>query len=83
MDFGEYLKSARKKANLSQAALAKKVGVSAAAVCDWENGSYIPTNANNISALEVALQLKNGELYKQLYGNPTPSRETRAKTKAA
>lgn len=34
--------SARKKAGLSQAAVAKEIGVSAAAVCQWETGKTVP-----------------------------------------
>jgi DNA-binding XRE family transcriptional regulator len=79
----EFLRDCRKKMGLTQSELATKIGVTKNTVYDWESGAYMPTNANNISALEEALQLKNGELYKQLYGNPIPSRETRAKTKAA
>lgn len=79
----EFLRDCRKKMGLTQSELATKIGVTKNTVYDWESGAYMPTNANNISALEEALQLKNGELYKQLYGNPTPTRETRAKTKAA
>ena len=34
--------SARKKAGLSQAAVAEKFDISAAAVCQWENGKTLP-----------------------------------------
>jgi transcriptional regulator with XRE-family HTH domain len=34
--------SARRKANLSQAAVAEKFGISAAAVSQWETGKTIP-----------------------------------------
>lgn len=34
--------SARKKAGLSQAAAAEKIGVSSAAVCQWETGATSP-----------------------------------------
>ena len=34
--------SARTKAGLSQAAVAEKLGVSAAAVCQWETGKTMP-----------------------------------------
>ena len=34
--------SARKKAGLTQADVASEVGVSAAAVCQWETGATVP-----------------------------------------
>ena len=34
--------SARTKAGLSQAAVAEKLGISAASVCYWENGKTMP-----------------------------------------
>lgn len=86
MLYGDFIKSARKSMGYSLDSLAKKVGVSKTAISDWENEKYPPTDANNISALEAALSIKTGELYKMLYGNPTtnPSRRGRAKdTQAA
>lgn len=34
--------SARKKSGLSQAEVAEKIGVSSAAVCQWETGKTMP-----------------------------------------
>lgn len=34
--------SARKKAGLSQAEVAEKLGISSAAVCQWETGKTMP-----------------------------------------
>ena len=34
--------SARKKAGLSQAAVAEKLGISSASVCQWETGKTVP-----------------------------------------
>lgn len=86
MSFGEMIKSARRAKKYSQAKLGLEVGVSAAAICDWENEKYAPTDASNISALEMALGFESGSLYRHLYGNPTknPSRRGRARdTEAA
>lgn len=37
--------SCRKKAKMTQAEVAKKLGVSDAAVCQWEKGETMPTAA--------------------------------------
>lgn len=71
MKFGDFLKSTRKEKGFTLDSLACKVGVSKSAISDWENEKYTPTDANNISALESALELQNGDIYKMLYGNPT------------
>lgn len=42
MELSERIREARKAANLSQAALAEKVGVTRAAVALWESGSSVP-----------------------------------------
>lgn len=85
MGFGEMIKSARKAKKYSQAKLGLAVGVSAAAICDWENEKYAPTDASNISALEMALGFESGSLYRHLYGNPMkhPPRRGRAKSSQA
>ena len=69
-DFGDVIKTARKKRELSQEALGMKVGVTKNAIYDWEKERYLPTNAANISALERALDFESGYLYKLLYSNP-------------
>lgn len=71
MNFGSYIKCTRKLKGYTLESLAKKVGVSKAAISDWENEKYLPTDANNISALEIALGIPSGDIYKMLYGNPT------------
>ncbi len=43
---GAEIKQLRKKNNLTQAALAEMVGVSRAAVYDWERGAYSPDGKN-------------------------------------
>lgn len=72
IDFAGYIKDERKRLHLSQEELASKVGVSKMTISHWERGEFVPTNGNNISSLEIALGLDTGELYKMLYGNPTP-----------
>lgn len=69
--FGKAIREARNARGLSQKGLSEKVGCTKTTVCDWENEKYPPTNANNIAALETALNFESGELYRLIYGNPT------------
>lgn len=71
MTYGEIIRLARKKADLTQDGLAQRICVSRSAIYDWESEKYPPTDAKNIAALEAALDLQNGELYLLIYGNPT------------
>lgn len=73
MDFTQILKQTRKKQKMTQQVLAERVGVSTATISYWEKGTFAPTDASNISALEIALNFESGALYKYLYGNPTKS----------
>lgn len=76
MSYGDIIRSARKKAGLTQDGLAQKICVSRSAIYDWESEKYPPTDAKNIAALETALGLQNGELYQLIYGNPiNPAQE--------
>lgn len=52
----------RKNRGLSQAALARKIGPSAAAVAQWELGATSPTQ-DNLEALVGALGLTMAEFY--------------------
>lgn len=70
MSYGEFLRNARKKTNLTQEGLAEKVGCTRTTICDWEKEKYPPTDARNIAALEDALGFESGKLYGLLYGNP-------------
>ena len=46
MKFGSYLKTQRELAGLSQSELAKKTGLSQAAISRWEDDLRIPTIEN-------------------------------------
>lgn len=82
MDFAQILKQARKKQKMTQQVLAERVGVSTATISYWEKGAFVPTDASNISALEIALNFESGTLYKYLYGNPTKSPLCRERAEA-
>lgn len=56
----------RKKAGLSQADLAQRVGVSQPTVCDWENGEKVPTG-DNLVALARELKVLPSEIIADLY----------------
>ena len=72
MNYGKYIKEARKSKGLTQSQLSIKVGCTRTTVCDWETEKYPPTDINNISALEQALGIENGFLYTLLSStNPT------------
>ena len=53
MTFGEQIKYAREKKNLSQEELAVKLGVSRQAVSKWENDSSIPHGMNRDMLLQI------------------------------
>lgn len=72
MSYGNILKEARRKAKMTQEALAIKVGCTRTTICDWETEKYPPTDARNIAALETTLSFKHGELFSLIYSNPTP-----------
>ncbi len=55
--------SARKKAGLTQADVASEVGVSAAAVCQWETGATVP-KAKLLPAIAKLLNCTVDELLK-------------------
>ena len=46
--FGEFLIEQRKKRNLTQKEIAKKIGVSTAAVSKWERGLCLPEISNRL-----------------------------------
>ena len=53
MTFGEQIKYAREKKNLSQEELASKLGVSRQAVSKWENDSSMPHGMNRDMLLQI------------------------------
>lgn len=53
MTFGEQIKTAREKHNLSQEDLAAKLGVSRQAVSKWENGSSMPHGMNRDMLIQI------------------------------
>jgi len=59
LDFGQAIKVARKNAGMTQGELAEKIGCTTNTICDWEREKYPPTNANNIAALETALNFES------------------------
>ena len=74
MNCGKVIRDARKNKDLTQSDLASLVGCTRTTICDWEKGKYLPTDGNNICALEEALGFKNGYLYSILFPNPTAPR---------
>jgi transcriptional regulator with XRE-family HTH domain len=59
-DIGERIKAAREALNMSQADLARKVGVDASRLCRWERGEE-PRFAS-VKKLAKALGIRPGEL---------------------
>ncbi|OUJ10216.1 hypothetical protein HK28_06000 [Acetobacter sp. DsW_063] len=58
---GDIIRAARKKAGLSQRALAQKLGLSAGAVAQWETDTTTPTNDNWMalrSLIEIPKQIE-------------------------
>ncbi len=56
MELGKKIAKARKSENLTQSALAEKIGVSTEAVSKWESGAYLP-GPDNMALLEEVLHL--------------------------
>lgn len=71
MGYGKIIKEARLRLGLSQIKLAEHVGVTRTSIFQWEREQFPPTDANNICALEAALEFPNGYLYSMIYPNPT------------
>lgn len=66
MEYSEFIKTRRRVMKYSQKRLAELVGVSRGAIRQWEIGVATPTPFFTIAKLEVALGLKEGELYSLL-----------------
>jgi len=58
------LKKMRLKRRLSQEDIAKKMGVTPATVCRWENGEFLP-RADKLIALAKILKCSVGALLKK------------------
>lgn len=65
MSFGEQLRKLREKLELSQAALAKRAGLSIRSIQNWEQGHRGPS-APAIHALAAALQVSADGLLKEV-----------------
>ena len=52
-DFASSLRAYRARADISQAELAKRVGVDTASVQNWENGDYMPSLRTTIKLADV------------------------------
>ena len=63
MNFSEKLRVLRKKAGLTQMELAQAIGISQAAITDYERGRRIPT-MDKISPMAKALKVSYEELLK-------------------
>lgn len=71
MDFGILLKVARVKARLTQSELAKRLGVQAQHISQWECGKRSPTlktvlrlcKALNVSVVSFLSDLEEGDAY--------------------
>jgi transcriptional regulator with XRE-family HTH domain len=59
MTIGDLIRLKRKEAKLTQRALAKKIGVSAGAVGQWETDVSLPT-AENMAAVKEILGIEAG-----------------------
>lgn len=59
--FGEYIYELRKRENLSQAELGKKLGISGKAISKWETGSAKP-NTDMLKKLAVIFNISTDEL---------------------
>lgn len=66
MDYSDFIKRRRLMMKYSQKRLGELVGVSRGTVRSWEIGAVLPTPFFTIAKLEVALGLKEGELYSLL-----------------
>ena len=55
MTFGEKIREARKKLNMSQDDLAEKIGVSRRTITSWETGRALPRTRNVYEKLSEAL----------------------------
>ena len=55
MTFGEKIREARKKLNMSQDDLAEKIGVSGRTITSWETGRALPRTRNVYEKLSEAL----------------------------
>lgn len=66
MRYGEVLRQARRKANLSQEKLAERIGVVRTTISAWESEKFPPTDVQKISALEKGLDMPLGSLYNLL-----------------
>jgi transcriptional regulator with XRE-family HTH domain len=58
MDIGDRIKLARKAAKLSQADVAARLGITASAISQWENGAVVNVRPANLLALCEALQVR-------------------------
>lgn len=62
MTLGEQIKKAREEKNLSQEALAERVGVSRQAVSKWESGTSVPRGAHRLTLSQLlCLELPDDE----------------------
>lgn len=73
MAFGEVLQRFRQEAELSQAGLARKAGISVRSVQNWEQGHREPS-ASAIMDLAKALGVSAEALLTKLEGKRTPTR---------
>jgi transcriptional regulator with XRE-family HTH domain len=62
MDLGARIVAWRKVRNITQRGLAKKIGKTAGAVCQWERGTNSPT-VESLETLVEALGLTMAEFY--------------------
>ncbi len=62
MTFGERLKAARERANLTQSKLAELSGISLRTIINWENGVRKPSNIEKLNKLAEVLHTTRSEL---------------------
>lgn len=67
-EIGLVIRDLRKSRDLTQAALAAKLGISQGALCDWETGRRSPA-ITDLPALAVALKVRAAALAKIILEN--------------
>lgn len=67
MDVWEKIAASRKTLGMSQQDLASKMGVKRSQIARWERKKPTGISLKNVAALEKALNMAPGDLYKECY----------------
>ena len=72
MTFGEKLKAARERANLTQTMLAESSGISLRTIQNWENGVRKPSKLESVAKVAETLKVSATDLLALIrYSNPS------------